>query len=82
MAKEVITKCDKCGLAGEDVKTYRVGQDGHTWEVDLDDKHAKTVNIAEAMKIGRQVEVASRRVQDNRALESRIRNLPQSPEKE
>ncbi len=74
MAKEIVTKCDVCGNPGEDVRTYTIRYDDHTWEVDLDAQHAGPL-----MKIvakGRESEVPTRRPQDVRALERRIRNQP------
>lgn len=82
MAREVVTKCDKCGQPGEDVKTYIIRQDGETWEVDLDDDHAKPLRTLIAL--GRPVQTGLRAAGEsgNRTLDRRIRNAPQGPSKE
>lgn len=78
MAREVVTKCDKCGRAGNDVRTITLRDDGVTVEVDLDTEHKGAVTIAEAFKIGRVLESGIRRTTDNRSLERRIRNAPEA----
>lgn len=77
MAKEVVTKCDKCGEPGDDVRTYTVRYDARTFEVDLDAKHAKP--LLDLIVLGREVESGVRRVPDTRSLERRIRNAPPQP---
>ena len=78
MAKEVVTRCDKCGETGEDVKTYTVRVDGKTAEVDLDDKHAKTVTVAQVFSIGRVLATSARSSPSTTSLEKRIRGVPRN----
>jgi len=78
LAKEVVTRCDKCGEAGEDVKTYTVRVDGKTAEVDLDDRHAKTVTVAQVFSIGRVLASAGRGSSSTGNLEKRIRGVPRA----
>lgn len=75
IAKEVVTRCDKCGEAGDDVRTYTLRLDGSLWELDLDEKHAKTVTVSAFMTLGRQTDSALRRPGTG-SLERRIRGLP------
>lgn len=78
MAREVVTKCDKCGEPGEDVKTYTLRLDGKTVEIDLDDKHAKTVTITSAFALGRVLTTGTRPGGPSTSgLERRIRGIPE-----
>lgn len=72
MAKEVVTKCDKCGEPGDDVRTYTLRLDGSVWEADLDERHAKTVTVLAFMSLGRVIESGPRRPA-TASLEKRIR---------
>ena len=74
MAKAVITSCDACGIAGDDVRTYTVRTDGQAWEVDLDDKHAEA--LLKIAQKGRPVTVLGAGRGGTRQLERRIRALP------
>jgi hypothetical protein len=78
VAKELVTKCDKCGQASDDVRTYRLRQDGTVWEMDLDNEHAAEVTVTEMMKCGRAtVDQGARRGSANVSrLESLIRSKP------
>lgn len=74
MAKAVITSCDACGEASEDVRTYTVRTDGEAWEVDLDDKHAEA--LLKIARKGRSVTVLGAGRSGTRQLERRIRAVP------
>lgn len=72
MAKEVVTSCDKCGMAGNDVRTWTIRTDGNTWEVDLDDEHSAP--LLELAQLGRVVD-AGRGTESTRSLVRRIRGI-------
>lgn len=72
MAKEVVTRCDKCGEAREDVATYTLRWDGLVYEVDLDEEHAAP--LKELAALGRQID-AGRGRESTRSLERRIRGV-------
>lgn len=77
MAREVVTKCDKCGQPGEDVDTYTIRlPEGSTLELDLDLEHAKP--LLDLAELGRPVQTGGVRRQDGNhsQLEGRIRGLP------
>jgi hypothetical protein len=78
IAKAVITSCDVCGEASEDVQTWTLRQDGQTWEVDIDQKtdKAHSLPLSKLVLLGRATETSSRRGGDNKFLERRIRNTP------
>lgn len=75
VAKRLISLCDRCGEPGDDVRTYTLRLDGTAWEIDLDEKHAKTVTLAEMMEVGRQLDSGIRRG-GNSSLDHRIRGVP------
>jgi hypothetical protein len=78
IAREVVTKCDKCGEPGDDVKTYTLRLDGKTVEIDLDDKHAKTVTITSAFSLGRVLTTGAKQGgASTTSLERRIRGIPE-----
>lgn len=76
MAKQLISLCDRCGEAGEDVRTYTVRLDGTAWEMDLDDRHADEVTITEFMKTGRALDAGIRRSGGLSGLDRRVRGVP------
>lgn len=75
MAKAVITSCDVCGTADDTVRTFTIKEDGKTWEVDLDERHAAP--ILKVAQKGREVANLGRVRDPNKALEQRIRNAPE-----
>lgn len=77
MAKEVVTRCDVCREASEDVQTWTVRVDGQVWEVDIDKKtdKAHSLPLSKLVLLGRVTETASRKQGDNRFLERRVRNV-------
>lgn len=79
MVRETVInwKCDECGEAGEDVRTYTVRIDGQGWEIDLDLEHLGTVTLARAMEIGRPLDSGPLRPKATAQYERRIRNRPE-----
>jgi hypothetical protein len=81
MAREIVYRCDAaitvrvkdCSEVHDDMRTFTIQVDGEAWELDLGGPHAEA--LVDLARRGRPVE-SSRRPQDNRSLERRIRNVP------